>query len=237
MSQFLLLLSCFVSAYFTPVQEAKNWQKDIESAYELAITKGSSAPLEELISVLPVESPPNITTSASYWLAYAHYHQALYALAYMENEQLAKASIAKTIMLLRPVATDVESMALLSLSLGFSTQFENYLNVVKLGQEALLLSKKAVELDPNNSRACYVYALIDSNMPKIFGGGEKVEALLLNALEQPVDSLPTTPSWGRDAMYELLVKHYREKGEDQIAESFLKKALLEFPTSRLLLSL
>ena len=74
-------------------------------------------------------------------------------------------------------------------------------------------------------------------MPKIFGGGEKVEALLLNALEQPVDSLPTTPSWGRDAMYELLVKHYREKGEDQIAEALLKKALLEFPTSRLLLSL
>ena len=234
---FLLLINGYGSAYFTPLQEVKNWQNEIESAYTLAIAEGSPAPIEELLVTLTVESPPNTTPIASYWLAYAYYHQAFFALAFLQDEQLAENAIEKTIALLRPANSDTESMALLSLSLGFSTQFKHYFKVMKIGQEALQLSKKAAELDPTNPRASYAYALIDFNMPKIFGGGEKVENLLLNALEHPEDPSPTAPSWGREAIYELLVKHYREKGDDQKAAYFLKEALSEFPSSRLLVNL
>ncbi len=81
-------------------------------------------------------------------------------------------------------------------------------------------------------------AITDFFTPKVFGGGKKVESLLLSALHAPRPSASDiTPQWGKPNVYELFVKYYRKNNQPSKAQKYLNEGLREFPKNKLLLAL
>ena len=110
--------------------------------------------------------------------------------------------------------------------------------MISLGRNAYQRAELAVALAPANLRTNLALAITDFFTPKVFGGGKKVESLLLNALHAPRPSASdTTPQWGKPNVYELLVKYYRKNNQPSKAQKYLNEGLREFPKNKLLLAL
>ena len=172
-----------------------------------------------------------------YWLSYGLYNQALIAHR-LENKKAAEELINRAIELLKPLKEDAESQALLALQLGYSSRFKSYWSMMSLGRAAYQRAERAFALAPTNMRTNLALAINDFYTPKAFGGGKKVETHLKKALQAPNPSASaTTPTWGKQNVYELLVKYYQKNKQQNQAQKFLNQGLSEFPNSELLLSL
>ena len=108
---------------------------------------------------------------------------------------------------------------------------------MKLGRDSRFHAERALDLNPKNLRANLAFAINDFYTPKVFGGGKKVEQFLKMAIELPKDSnTESFPTWGKEQVYELLIKYYLQNKDSIIAKDYVDKGLLEFPKSQLLLS-
>ena len=211
-----------------------NPEYSIQNAFLQDKKEATSTQLKAVLLLLETVFELKDTPFNRYWLSYALYHQAL--LADVQNQKkIAEVSIDRSIALLMPLENDAESLALLSIQQGYSTQFKWYLSMMQIGRQALQNATRAVELNPNSLRTHLALSINDFYTPKVFGGGALAPIHLKKALEV-VHNDPTDrfPSWGKDQVYELLVKHFRKQDQDSLAQDYLERGLIEFPTSELL---
>ena len=209
-------------------------EKAISTAYNKDEKTGNQIHLESINQELENIFKSTDNTFNRYWLSYGLYNQALLA-GIQENDVRAEFLIDRAIELLNPLKEDSESLALLSLEQGYSTQFKGFFSTMSMGRNALLNALLAAELSPNSLRANFAVAINDFYTPKIFGGGKLTLQYLKKALkEENVDSSDSLPKWGKPSVYELLFKYHKEIKKDSTAQSFLRKGLMEFPESELL---
>ena len=209
-------------------------EKAISIAYNKDEKTGNQIQLERINQKLENIFKATDNTFNRYWLSYGLYNQALLA-GIQKNEVRAEFLIDRAIELLNPLKEDSESLALLSLEQGYSTQFKGFFSTMSIGRNALLNALIAAELNPNSLRANFAVAINDFYTPKIFGGGKLTLQYLKKALkEENRDSLDSLPKWGKPSVYELLFKYHKKIKKDSIAQSFLRKGLMEFPESELL---
>jgi len=204
----IYLYTCifFMTSFCRLWGQNSNPEYSIQNAFVQDKKEATSSQLKAVI--LPLETAFELkdTPYNRYWLSYAIYHQAL--MANIQNQKkIAEAFIDRSIALLMPLENDAESLALLSIQQGYSTQFKGYLSMMQIGRQALQNATHAVELNPNSLRTHLALSINDFYTPKVFGGGALAPIHLKKALEtienNPSDSLP---SWGKDQVYELLVK-------------------------------
>lgn len=237
MNKFLSIVVVF-SFSFMNLETAKAQQNTpeilVQKTFAKDIAEKTSNNLKATLK--PLEAAFNRKDSPynRYWLSYAIYYQAI--LANLQNrKEEAEMHIDRAIALLIPIKNDAESLALLSLQQGYSTQFKGYFALMQIGKQAMVNAKRAVAINPKSLRANLALAINDFYTPKLFGGGELAPFYLKKALEvseiNPIDSLP---NWGKDQVYELLVKHYRKIDQDNIAQEYLNQGIAEFPESELL---
>jgi len=209
-------------------------EKAISIAYNKDEKTGNQNRLERTNQELENIFKATDNTFNRYWLSYGLYNQALLA-GIQENQVQAEFLIDRAIELLNPLKDDGESLALLSLEQGYSTQFKGFFSTMSIGRNAVLNALLASELSPNSLRANFAVAINDFYTPKIFGGGKLTLQYLKKALkEENIDSLDSLPKWGKPSVYELLFKYHKKIKKDSTAKSFLKKGLMEFPESELL---
>ena len=107
--------------------------------------------------------------------------------------------------------------------------------MMNLGQDSKEYAKKALETNANNLRAYYALALNNFYTPKVFGGGSEVEFYLKKALSlTETTKTENKPSWGKESVYELLIKHYQKEEKGSFATKYLIEGLELFPYSKLL---
>lgn len=215
------------------IQAQHRVEIELKNAFQKGVETVNDTELEALKKKYEHEFKNVPTASNRYWNAYALYQQSLLNLV-LEHNDKAEQLCEQTLTLLQTEEANTEQLALLSLVLGFSTQFKGYWAMIRLGQEAYITAEKALEMDTNNIRALYVLAINDFYTPKIFGGGKRVESLLQKALSLPESNSSQSPTWGREEAFELIVKYYREKKQNDLADQYLKKGLQAFPNSTLL---
>jgi hypothetical protein len=206
----------------------------IQNGYLHGKRQGTQIQLElinqELDSIFEITG----NTFNRYWLSYGLYNQALLA-GIQEDDDKAEILVDRAIELLNPLKDDAESLALLSLEQGYSTQFKSYISLISIGRNAVLNAKRAAELNPRSLRANLALATNDFYTPKVFGGGKLTLQYLNNAIKElntkPSDSLPT---WGMPSVYELFYKYYIKNENESLAKYYLNQGLKEFPESKLL---
>lgn len=228
----LFLFSFSLSRGQTPSPE-----EALTRAFSHSKTQKAQTPLQEVTASLEKAFQKEDNRFNRYWLSFGLYYQALFADS-LEDIATAENLIDRAISLLKPLANDAESQALLSLQLGYSTRFKSYWSMISLGRAAYMHAEKAVALAPDNLRANLALALTDFYTPKMFGGGKKVVPHLTKALQAPSpEASSQLPRWGKPMVYELLVKYYQKNDQDLTAQNYLNQGLSEFPESELLLSL
>ena len=232
----IFLLLCISLKVISPQnQEKKSLQYLLEEAFTTCITTKSDQPLEEMVTILTSDLEQEDTISTRYWLSYAYYYQALFTGEINKNEKSAERLVDIAISLLKPSDKDSESLALLSLQTGYSIRFKSYFSMMNLGQDSKEYAKRALETNANNLRAYYAIALNNFYTPKIFGGGSDVEFYLKKALSLTETTKDENqPSWGKESVYELLVKHYQKEEKGSLANKYLTEGLELYPDSKLL---
>lgn len=176
------------------------------------------------------------TQIALYWRAYNQYYTAIYYLIKSDKSASEKA-IDQTINWLEDMENKTsEDYALLSLTQGFSMQFKNMIQMIFSSQKVSKNGEIAVEKDTENIRAYYALASNDFYRPEQYGGGKKVEKLLLKAItlrEQKVKN-PYLPSWGKQESYEMLIRWYLRKQNLELAQKYHQEAISLYPNSYML---
>lgn len=91
--------------------------------------------------------------------------------------------------------------------------------------------EKSIAFDKNNLRAYYVNASYDYYTPKEFGGGQKSDRLLLEAISSPSATSPSpfAPSWGKEDSYRILIEFYIKNDNEETASKYLNLLKNEFP--------
>lgn len=202
-------------------------QERIYNAFYKSMQNKSVKPIDNIINELKQYPQNNVVI---YWQAYAQFYKSIFYLQY-NNPPKMKEETNKGIEILETLENkDCEIYALLSRLQGISMQYA--------GMKAMFVfkqmndnSEKALKLCPNNLRANFVAASNDFYTPTQFGGGNKVEKLLLKAISLPEQEVVNNllPSWGKDEAYELLIRVYISRGEIKKASALYDKAISIYP--------
>lgn len=167
-----------------------------------------------------------------YWQSYLKYHTAIF---YLEgnNKKASEQEVTNAINLLKKVQDkNSEDYALLALMQAFSIQFKT--------NEAVFIStglndnlKQSFAQDPDNIRACYVFASNDFYTPAKYGGGKQAQKYLLKAIALPAQKIKNSylPSWGKEESYELLIRTYIQQKKIALAKKYYEEGLKQFPDS------
>ncbi|MEM7548472.1 MAG: hypothetical protein AAF363_02280 [Bacteroidota bacterium] len=206
-------------------------QGKITKAFLNSYRVKSTKPLDDIVSQLEELSNKSENSIVRYWNAYTYYYKSIVYVGFKQNNESEK-SINKGIEILKNIRRkNSEDYALLALLQGFSLRFKSGIDAGTASQKASLNAEKAVKLDNENLRAYYVLANNDYYTPVQYGGGKKVEELLLKAIklnEQKVKN-PVLPSWGKDRSYTLLVQHYMKSEDKESAKKYLSEGLIKYP--------
>ena len=213
-------------------------QQKIKTAFKESRAQKNSTPLLELnrqLDSLYTTRPHNLTL---YWRAYLRFYRSLYHLIH-EEKKAAEEEVQIGIEWLKKINNkNSEDYALLSHLVGYSIRF-NPVKGMFLGPEADEYAGKAVAMDSTNLRAWLVRGANDFYTPAMFGGGKKAEKYLLKALAMPDQKTPDEylPSWGRDEVYELLVRLYIKEKKWDVAKKYYAEAIAQFPNNHLIVAL
>ena len=204
-------------------------EQKIEDALNQAIDDQDFAPLSRVKKEIKQTDARNRT----YWKAYLAFQEAVY---FLENEDIKKSSkfIQRGIKTLRKADHRTsEDYALLAMMQSFSIQFAEVSEMAALAQQVKERAQKAIELDPNNPRAYYVYAIQDYYTPEEYGGGKETEAQLSKAVDilRSGRQAKSGLSWGEDSSYELLIKYYLNEGNRDVAHSLYEEVVALYPDS------
>lgn len=214
----------------------ENIQSKIDQAFTQSVISGSSKELDAIsaqLSALFKEQPINLV---QYWRAYSEYYLAVFY-SNKQDEKNSEKHIDEGIDYLKNMKNkNSEDYALLAMMQSFSIQFVSGMKAGIISRKVQKNANKALSLDEQNLRAYFVLGSNDFYTPESFGGGKKAEQYLKDALSKPDQKVKNSylPSWGREASYELLIKHYIKKENWKEAVSWFSKANKDFPNSYLL---
>ncbi len=213
--------------------DLKNIQSKIYNAFVGSITGGDLKPILAIHNQLKEaysKSPNNLFL---YWKGYLYYYKSIYYIRYNE-ENKSEQAITEGINILQNIERkNSEDFALLALLQSFSQQFHSGFQAGKVSADIERNIKNALELDPDNLRAHYVYASNDFYTPKKYGGGMEAEKHLLKAISLPEQKIsnPYLPSWGKEEAYTMLIQLYINDENFESAKKYFNKGIEEYPDS------
>lgn len=216
----------------TKAAELQNIQQQIDGYFKAK----DNASLNKLVVELDASYNSNQNPLYLYWKGYAQCSNCAIYLS-LEDKKAAEKALDDGIEALKYIKDrGSEDYALLGMMQGYSCQFAGFPGIIKRSMNAVSSVDKALELDTENLRAYYVYAMNDFYRPENYGGGKQVEEYALKALGLPDQRVadPTRPSWGRQEVYELLTNFYIRSNNTAKAREYVNKGLAEFPDSEIL---
>lgn len=211
----------------------KNIQSKVYNAFVGSITGRDLKPIETVHKQLKEaysKSPNNLLL---YWKGYLFYYKAIYHIR-LKEEDKSEQAVTEGIDILQNIERkNSEDFALLALLKSFSQQFHSGFQAGKVSADIERNVKHALELDPDNLRAHYVYASNDFYTPKKYGGGLQAEKHLLKAISLPAQKIsnPYLPSWGKEEAYTMLIQLYINEENFESAKKYYKKGMEKYPDS------
>jgi hypothetical protein len=208
----------------------------IDRAFVQSMMNQAPDPLTELLSELQAYQQDHQQPLTDYWMSYLQYYQAIYHGQMGEEKAAEKATQAALDRLERLDAPNSEDYALMSMLKGFSIQFVSGIKAPFLGAKAAKYGEQALAIDSTNLRAYFVLASNDYYTPEQFGGRQKAEGYLKQALALPAQSVPNPylPAWGREEAHEMLIKLYLAQERYDEAKAQFQTAHAELPDSYLI---
>lgn len=210
----------------------KGVQKKVFQAFVAGSISGNADEMEALDAELETLYEENGQKLILYWRSYLKFYSSIYYLKIGDEKQSEK-EIDEGVKWMKAMKDkNSEDYALLAMLQGFSLQFKG-MKVMFMASNIKENAKMAVELDPSNPRANYVYASNDFHTPAMYGGGEEAEEYLLKAISLPSQKIENEylPSWGREEAYEMLVKLYIKAEKWEQAKEYFSAGIAEFPES------
>ncbi|MCK9291755.1 MAG: hypothetical protein WCR58_05890 [Bacteroidales bacterium] len=208
-------------------------QQRIYQSFVNSIISKNTSLLDTVYKELENMYAKNQSNIIVYWKAYLLYYKSIYYIQLSDKDN-SELSINAGIKLLGELKRkNSDDYALLALLQGFSTQFQSGIIAGKISSQREKNVKRALELDPSNIRAYYVYANGDFYTPIQYGGGKKAEEYLLKALaleEKPIIN-PFIPTWGREESYVLLIQLYIQEEKWDSAKKVFSEGIKQFPDS------
>lgn len=231
------LLCCFTNSSYGQSSEndlLKGIEQKINTAFSETMRTKSNAPLIELQEELKVcdeKSPSNLT---KYWQAYLSFYNFVYHNFTSGDKESEKKVLKEGIDLLKDMKDkSAEDYALLAKLQGPYMQFEQPMRMGIVSMQISRNFKKAFKLEPDNLRLNLAFASHDFHTPKEYGGGKQTEEYLLKALALPAQKKESEylPSWGKEEVYEMLVKFYMRENKMTEAKKYLEEGLSIFPNN------
>jgi hypothetical protein len=208
-------------------------QQRIYQSFVNSIISKNTTPLDKMYKELGSMYSKNPSNVIVYWKAYLLYYKSIYYIQINDKDN-SEHSINEGIELLNELKRkNSDDFALLALLQGFSTQFQSGIMAGRISSQREKNVKRALELDPSNIRAYYVYANGDFYTPVQYGGGKKAEEYLIKALaleEKPILN-PFLPTWGREESYVLLIQLYIREEKWDSAKKVFSEGIKQFPDS------
>ncbi|MEN0045466.1 MAG: hypothetical protein AAF806_00260 [Bacteroidota bacterium] len=202
----------------------------IQTAFVQSFMQQSTAELDKIVGELE-KMPVNIWTD--YWLAYAQFRKALFYIAQNDAEKSEKIAAIALETAANIKEKTSEHYALQAMIHSFTVQFMRGIQAGVASQKVSSMLKKAKKLDDKNLRAYFVMGSQDFYTPEQYGGGQKVEEYLTQAiaLEDQYHDNPILPTWGKDEAYELLLEFYIKKEQYEKAKTLFQEASAAYPNS------
>jgi len=218
----------FVS--MTENDDLEQIESRIQTAFYQSFMQQSTDVLDEIIKELK-NMPTNIWTD--YWLAYAQFRKALFHIAQNDTEK-SEAIAATALEIVANIKEKTsEHYALQAMIHSFTIQFMRGIQAGVASQKVSSMLKKAKKLDDKNLRAYFVMGSQDFYTPEQYGGGQKVEEFLTQAiaLDDQYNDNSVLPTWGKDEAYELLLEFYIKKEQYEKAKTLFQEASTAYPNS------
>jgi len=216
-----------------PKSELDSIQFKIYNSFVKSIIDKSASPLNSVLGNLTNLYKDNPNNIILYWEGYLLYYKAIYYLKENDKPNSEK-SIIEGIDILKDIKKkNSEDYAMLALLQSFSIQFTLGIKASAISGEVKKNLISALDIDPSNLRANFVYASNDFYTPAKYGGGKEVEKYLLKAIYLPDQKTrnPFLPSWGKEESYAMLVRFYIEKENWNSAKKYYQEGLKIFPDS------
>lgn len=210
----------------------KGVQQKVFQAFVAGSISGNADEMKSLDTELEKLYEKSGQKLITYWRAYLKFYSSIYYLK-MGDEKQSEKEIDQGVNWMKNMKDkNSEDYALLAMLQGFSLQFKG-MKVMFMASKIKDNAKMAVELDPSNPRANYVYASNDFHTPVMYGGGKEAEEYLLKAIALPAQKIENEylPSWGREEAYEMLIKLYIKAEKWEKAKEHFSAGTEEFPES------
>ncbi|CEN53138.1 conserved exported hypothetical protein [Capnocytophaga canimorsus] len=199
-------------------------QQKIEKSLGEAFASKNGLMLEKLEKQLSENKENNQWNL--YWKSYLHLYQTIFYLK-TDNKEKASEYNRKSIDILQDKKDkNAEDYALLANNLSLSFVFmKNQMEAMQIDAEIRENLQKGFRLEKENPRLYYVEGNYDSNTPKQYGGGKKVETSLLKAisLPEPNQNSDHLPTWGKREAYQSLLKWYSSENQKGKANELERK--------------
>ncbi|MEL6673617.1 MAG: hypothetical protein AAFR61_15540 [Bacteroidota bacterium] len=210
----------------------KGIQQRIYQAFVASTISGDHAQLTALEAQLKDLHKESGQKLIVYWQSYLKFYSSIFYLK-KSDQKTAEAEIDLGVKWMKNMKEkNAEDYALLAWLQGFSLQFKG-MKVMFMASGIKENARKAVELDPENPRANFVYASNDYHTPEAYGGGKEAEKHLLKAISLPDQKVKNAylPSWGREEAYEMLIKLYMKQEKWEEAKQHFAAGKKAFPES------
>lgn len=210
-------------------------QGQIDVAMGMSFQKRNPEPLEQIEAKLTALKGKH--AYANYWINFVQYYKAIYALKSGQRSE-AKDQLDQVIKKLETRELNSEEYALKAQIYGLMVSLSPGMQAGAWASKLTEAAETALELNENNMRAWLMLASSDFHTPKSFGGGKKVLKYLNKALKASESPSPSgAPTWGKDQVYELLIRYYHKQGKLDKAKAQYEQLKQEFPYSHVVYSL
>jgi tetratricopeptide (TPR) repeat protein len=208
-------------------------QFKIYNSFVKSIIDKSTSPLNSILGDLTNLYRENPNNTILYWEAYLLYYKAIYYLKINDKSNSEKTILEGIDIFKVMQKKNSEDYALFAMLQSFSIQFASGIKASEISGEVKKNLEFALDIDPSNLRANYVYASNDFYTPVKYGGGKEVEKYLLKAISLPDQKVSNTflPSWGKEEAYAMLVRFYIEQEKWDLAKKYYQKGAEIFPES------
>ena len=208
-------------------------QDKINNAFIRDIMQKKKEALTDLEDQLTAQHQASGQNLYVYWKAYLKYYEAILHIQNGDKKASEEAVLAGIDDLENLAQKNDEDYALLAMMQSFSIQFVSSFKAATRSAKVKKNAEQALSLQPQNIRAAYVLASSDFYTPEAYGGGKKTEQYVRMGLDMPdqVNPNPYLPSWGREEIYLILVKHFMKKEQWPKAKEAFGEAHATFPNS------
>lgn len=215
----------------TPNETLEGVEPRITAAMTRSFLRKDPGPLDKLRSSIVAVKGEEYHRLVGYWSAFVDFQLAVFHDNHEAPDE-SKTAINRGIATLEAVeGKNVEELNLLAFLQGFSTQFADEAEQIRISDRAQANVSAAMKLNPDNLRTQYVTGCLDFYTPAEYGGQQVAKIHLTKATELPANAIdsPYLPTWGKAEAYELLVRYYSAQGEVEIARQTLDEGLALYP--------